>query len=192
MNITIDNLKSAVKRASNYEPEINHTYHDFACHYSTVILPTRSYKPKDKALVENAVKNVYQRIYAPLRNQTYFSLEELNEAVKQQLEVYNNRNFHNRDISRRQLFEETEREHLLPLPASLYHIRRFLNLTVSYNYHIWIKDHKHYYSVPYQHHKQIVNVIYNEQEVLVYKDNIRIAKLGNPNNFKSVIFQQPL
>ena len=32
-------------------------------YYGCVINPTRSYSPQDKALVEDAIKLVYQRIY---------------------------------------------------------------------------------------------------------------------------------
>ena len=77
--ISPDNLKSAVRKACNYEPLINQTYNDMARHYNTVILPTRPAKPKDKPLVENAVGLVYQRIFARLRNMTFFSLSELND-----------------------------------------------------------------------------------------------------------------
>jgi len=55
-----DNLKSAVTKSSKYEPVLNKTFKDFALHYGSVINPARSYSPQDKALVEGAVKLVYQ------------------------------------------------------------------------------------------------------------------------------------
>ena len=58
-----DNLKSAVTKASNYEATINRQYQSLAVHYNTVVFPTRAAKPRDKALVEGAVKLVYQRIF---------------------------------------------------------------------------------------------------------------------------------
>ena len=61
-----DNLKSAVTKASKYEADINTDFADFANHYHTGVLPARSYKPRDKALVEKAVSIAYSRIYAPL------------------------------------------------------------------------------------------------------------------------------
>jgi len=67
-----DNLKSAINRADRYEPEINPEYAEFAYYYSTVIIPARVREARDKALVENAVRLVYQRIYAPLRNRTFY------------------------------------------------------------------------------------------------------------------------
>ena len=76
-----DNLRSAVSRVDPYEPGINLTYDDFAEHYGTVIMPARVRKARDKALAEGAVRLCYQRIYAPLRNRTFFSLQELNEAI---------------------------------------------------------------------------------------------------------------
>ena len=54
--IVPDNFKAAVTRSSKYEPKVNETFETFADHYGTVILPTRAYKPRDKALVENAVR----------------------------------------------------------------------------------------------------------------------------------------
>jgi len=54
-----DCLKAAVKQANKYEPDINPEYTDFARHYQTTILPARPRHPKDKALVEGAVRIVY-------------------------------------------------------------------------------------------------------------------------------------
>ncbi|WP_231367623.1 IS21 family transposase [Gillisia sp. JM1] len=88
--IVSDNLKSAVTRASKYEAEINRTFKDFARHYNCVINPARSYAPQDKALVENAVHLTYQRIYYPLREMTFFSLEDLNREIRKLLINYNN------------------------------------------------------------------------------------------------------
>ena len=83
-----DNLKSAVDKADKYEARINNDFMDFCNHYQVAVMPTRSYKPKDKALVENAVKIAYSRIYAPLRDKVFFSLQELNEAVSRQLDEH--------------------------------------------------------------------------------------------------------
>jgi len=106
--IVPDNLKSGVTQSNRYEPGINIMFDDFAEYYQTVILPARVRRPQDKALVENAVKIIYQRIYAPLRNRTFFSLEELNEAIWSLLEKHNNTQFQRLKISRRGLFETTE------------------------------------------------------------------------------------
>ncbi len=170
-----DNLKSAVTKACNYEPLINETYDDLARHYNTVILPTRPGKPKDKALVENAVRIVYQRIFAKLRNQTFFSLEELNAAIWEELEKINDADFQRRDISRRQLFNEIEKNELQPLPKERYEIRRYQVSKVEFNHHIYLREDKHYYSVPYQYTGQKVKTLYTNRNVEIYKDNVRIA-----------------
>lgn len=171
-----DNLKSAVTKACNYEPLLNETYDDLAKHYNTVILPARPKKPKDKPLVENAVRIVYQRIFAKLRNQTFFSLRELNEAIWQELEEVNNAFFQRRETSRRELFNEIEKNQLQPLPKERYEIRRYQSSTVEFNYHIYLREDKHYYSVPHKYKDQKVNTIYTDRNVEIYtRDNIRIA-----------------
>ncbi|MGQ9617174.1 MAG: hypothetical protein ACUVWJ_12340 [Spirochaetota bacterium] len=81
----LDNLRNAVTYSNRYEPGINPTFDDFADHYDTVIIPTRVREARDRALVENALRLVYQRIYAPLRNGVFYSLEELNQAIRELL-----------------------------------------------------------------------------------------------------------
>jgi len=170
-----DNLKSAVTKACNYEPLLNETYYDLARHYNTVILPTRPAKPKDKSLVENAVRLVYQRIFAKLRNQTFFSLQELNQAIWEELENLNNTPFQRRDMSRRELFNEIEKNELQPLPAERYEIKHFQVSRAEFNHHIYLKEDKHYYSVPYQYTGKKVKAIYTSRTVEVFSDNVRIA-----------------
>ncbi len=104
-----DNLKSAVTRPGYYEPEINPTYEKVAAHYGTVVLPARVRKPRDKAKVEAGVLLVTRWILARLRNRTFFSLFELNEAIRPLLEALNNRPFRKLSGSRRSLFETQER-----------------------------------------------------------------------------------
>src|SRR5690606_37297198 len=89
--IVPDNLKSAVSHSHRYEPTLNETFEDFAEHYGTTILPARVYKPRDKALVEGAVKIIYTTIYTRLQGRQFFSLEALNKAVHQLLVVLNDK-----------------------------------------------------------------------------------------------------
>ena len=170
-----DNLKAAVTKACNYEPLLNETYDDLARHYNTVILPTRPGKPKDKALVENAVRIIYQRIFAKLRNQSFFSLSELNQAIWEELEQVNNAPFQRRDISRRELFNEIEKTQLQPLPKERYEIRQYQVSKVEFNHHIYLKEDKHYYSVPYQYTGKKVKTMYTNRVVEIYENNVRIA-----------------
>lgn len=173
--IVPDCLKSGVTKANRYEPDINFEYSDFAHHYGTTILPARPASPKDKALVENAVKIVYMRIYAPLRNRVFYSLEELNEAIHELLEKHNNTPFQRMKISRKELFIETEKYTLQTLPVTPYEFKSFLNLKVHYNYHICLSKDGHYYSVPYRYVGRKVRIIYTNSTVEIYHNNERIA-----------------
>lgn len=173
--IVPDCLKSAVEKADKYEPDINPEYADFARHHNTVILPARPHSPKDKALVENAVKIIYRRVFAPLRDRKFYSLEELNEAIHECLEVHNNTLFQRMKISRRELFNQIERDALKPLNPERYELRRFLSVKVQFNYHIAFSPDKHYYSVPWQYSGKQVKVIYTTSSVEIYHKNTRIA-----------------
>lgn len=174
--IVPDNLKQAVDKSHKYEPRINKQLRCFACHYNTSILPTRAYKPQDKSLVEIGVRMAYQRIYFHLRNQSFFSLQELNEAIRKLLKAnINGTNFQNRDYSRQLLFDQQEKDQLQPLPESRYQIRYFHKATVQKSYHIYFGKDKHYYSVPYQYVGKEVALQYNRALIEIYYDHQRIA-----------------
>ncbi len=173
--IVPDCLKSAVIKADKYEPEINATYNDFAEHYNTVILPARALHPKDKSLAENFVKNAYTSIYAPLRNEKFFSVEELNTALWEQLEKYNHKPFQKRDYSRAHLFDTIEKEQLRPLVSSLYELKSYCQLKVQYNHHLYLPEDKHYYSVPFRFTGKTVVVTYTGRIVEIFHNNSRIA-----------------
>ena len=87
--------------ASRYEPDLNPTYQELATHYGTTVLPARPRAPRDKAKVEAAVQHAERWIMAPLRNQTFFSLGELREAIAPLLAALNERPFQKTDGSRR-------------------------------------------------------------------------------------------
>ncbi len=173
--IVPDCLKSAITKANKYEPDINPCYADFAKHYSTVIVPARPYSAKDKAMVENAVKIVYRRVFAPLRDRLFYSVDELNEAIRDLLEEHNNTPFQRIKMSRRELFHETEKTTLKPLPLRRYELKEFRRFKVPSNYHIEIREDNHYYSVPWQYKGRNVTVIYTASTVEIYHKSIRIA-----------------
>jgi transposase len=173
--IVTDNLKPAVTKASRYEPDINPEYIDFARHYDTTILPARPYKPKDKSLVEGAVKIVYQQIYAKLRDRVFHSLDDLNAAIREELERYNNRLMKGYGRSRRELFEEIEKTALRSLPSERHIPREYSSMKVQFNYHIYLKADAHYYSVPYRYRGKHVDVFSSARNVEIYHRNERIA-----------------
>lgn len=173
-----DNLKSAVLKASSYEPEINPLLDDFATYYRTTVIPARAYRPKDKPLAENMVKLTYQRIFAPLYGKRFTSLAQLNDAIAARLEEHNNRELTKLGISRRQLFEEIERDALKTLPSEPYPMKYFESHKVAPDYHIILSADKHYYSVPWQLKGERVKVIFDERVVAIYHNTIRVAQHG--------------
>ncbi len=173
--IITDNLKSGVNRASRYEAQLNESLEEFGNHYSTSIMATRPAKPRDKPLVEGAVRIVYNRIYAALRNQTFYSLWEINQAIRQELKSYNSICFQSRDDSRRALYDKTEKSILYPLPTERYEIKHFAMCTVQKSSHIRLGCDKHYYSVPFRYIGKKAKVVYTRRSVEVYCGNDRIA-----------------
>jgi len=173
--IVPDNLKAAVTKSSRYEPTLNDTFADFADHYSTTILPARAYRPRDKALVEGAVKIIYTRIYAPLRKEVYHSLRELNVAIREVLEAHNNQLLQGRNYSRRLQFEEVERAALAPLPVMRYELKKQFHATVMKNGHVNLGPDKHYYSVPYRFIGKKIKLLYSGSSVEVFYQYERIA-----------------
>ena len=168
-----DNLKSGVVTAHRYEPYLNPTYQDMAQHYQTAILPARPLKPRDKAKVEVGVQGVERRILAPLRHRTFFSLGQLNEAIRELLAAYNQKPFQKLSGSRQSLFETLEKPLLRPLPATLYEFATWKKARVNIDYHVEVK--KHYYSVPYQLLHQQVEVRLTAQTVEIFHQGQRVA-----------------
>jgi len=184
--LVTDNLKSAVTKSSKYEPVLNVVFADFAHHYGFTILPTRAYKPRDKGIVESAVKIVYQRIYNKLRNQIFHSLEQLNAAIRNALEELNNGPLKGLEYSRRQQYEEIERQYMNALPLMKYEFKKLHYATVAQNGHVLLSENKHYYSVPYQYIKKKVKLLYTAKTVEIYYNFERIAlhnRVKNPGGY---------
>jgi transposase len=173
--IVPDNLKSAVTKSNKYEPTLNETFLDFSEHYGTTILPARAYKPRDKSLVEGAVKILYTRVYSSLRDKTFFSLKEINAAIREALEAHNSIKLSGRAYSRQALFNEVEKQALLPLPLKRYELKQQSFATVMLNGHVYLGQDKHYYSVPYQFIRKKVKLLYSAGQVEVYYKYNRIA-----------------
>lgn len=187
--IVPDNLKAAVTKAHKYEPTINKTLKDFGLHYGCVIAPTRTYSPKDKALVEGAVKLIYQRVFYPLNQCTFFSLEELNKGLLVWNEQYNDYKFSQRPQSRREEFECVEKPLLQKLCAEPYIIRYHKTLTVQKMGYIYLSEDKHYYSVPYRYIFKKVTVQYSHLDVEVYAQRVRIAfhkRSSQPGQYSTI------
>jgi transposase len=173
--IVTDNLKSAVIKSDRYEPTLNEMFRDFVEHYHMTALPAGPYKPKHKALVEGAVKIIYRTIFYTIKQHTFFSLADLNTAIREALVDHNNKLLTGRPYSRRQLFEEIEKSDLQPLPQYRYQAKRKKVVTVMKNNHVCLAEDKHYYSVPYRYIGKKVTILYTQDLVEVYYHYDQIA-----------------
>jgi hypothetical protein len=170
-----DNLKSAIVKASSYEPDVNRAMEDFANHYKTTVIPARARKPKDKALVENQVKLIYTRIYAKLRGLTFFDLPSLNKAVKDKTKEHNQTRMQQKPYCREEKFLADEKHLLHPLPEESFELKYYRELKVAKNNHIYLAQDKHYYSVPYTLIGLVIKVIYTRSMVHIYANGRQVA-----------------
>ena len=163
-----DNLKSAIIKANRYDPDINQALEDCCNHYGITILPTRVAHPQDKALVENQVKLAYSRIFARLRNQTFFSLSSLNQAISEKNKCHNQTRMQRKPFCREENFLANEKPLLKPLPDEPFELKYYAIYKIAKNNHIHLTRDLHYYSVPYQYIGEQAKVIYTNTIVRIY------------------------
>jgi transposase len=142
-----DNLKSGVTKACRYEPQINQSYAELAAHYHIAVIPARPYRPQDKAKVEVGVQVVERWILAVLRHRRFFSLIELNSAIRELLTQLNAKPFKKLPGSRLSAFESLDKPALRPLPAERYEYAKWKKVRASIDYHVEFEGH--FYSVPH-------------------------------------------
>ena len=168
-----DNLRSGVRKAHRYKPDINPTYQEMASHYGVAVLPARVRKPRDKAKVETGVLVVERWILAALRRRKFFSLSELNGAIRTLLDQLNERPFRKLPGCRRSRYEELDRPALTPLPAQPYVYAEWKKARVHVDYHVAVDGH--YYSVPHALIKKAVEVRFTRHTVECFYRGQRIA-----------------
>lgn len=168
-----DNLKSGVARACKYEPELNPTYAEMAEHYGCAVLPARPRKPRDKAKVEAGVLVAQRWILAVLRHRTFYSLAELNAAIRDCLERLNARPMRRAGKSRREIFEAIDRPDALPIPQRPYEYAEWGKARVNVDYHVEVD--RHYYSVPFQLLRERLDVRLTATTVEAFHKGERVA-----------------
>ena len=168
-----DNLKSGVTKACFYDPELNPTYAELASHYGTAILPAKARKPRYKAIVENGVLISKRWILAVLRRRIFFSLAELNAAIRELLDILNTRAMRKLKKSRRQVFEELDRPAALPLAERPYQFAEWRKARVNIDYHIEVDQH--YYSVPFRLIREQLDVRMSAGTVEAFHKGERVA-----------------
>lgn len=170
-----DNLKTAITKACRYEPDVNRTYLDLSQHYNFVIIPARPWHPKDKAKVETGVLFAQRWILACLRNRKFYSLAELNTAIKELLEKANNRQMQKLKKTRKEMFLEIDKPKASPLIEHRYEYADWIIAGINIDYHI--EAQRHYYSLPYQQRMtdKHVDVRISDNTVEIFYKGKRLA-----------------
>jgi len=174
-NVLSDNMKQFVVKASRYEPCFNEMAEQWSVYYNTTLSAARVRKPKDKPSVEKEVHISYLRIFAPLRNETFHSLSELNYRIRECLAVHNATPMQRYGLSRKERFEQNEKPLLKLLPLSEFVVRQEVKAKVQRNYHVILGEDLHQYSVPYIHVGETVKIVYDYTEVEIFLNMRRIA-----------------
>lgn len=189
-----DNCKTAVVHNKGwYNQKLNTTYHEMAEHYGTAIIPARVRKPKDKPNAEGVVGNISTWITAALRNEQFFSLAELNIAIREKLKAFNSKKFQKKEGSRKGLYQNEELPYLLQLPSAPYEIAEWKKATVQFNYHISVDGM--YYSIPHEFIKHKVDVRMTDKIIEVFYNHNRIAShkrlKGRKGQYNTIIEHMP-
>jgi transposase len=169
-----DQLKSGVTGSSAYEPIIQRTYEELARHYGSSVVPARPARPRDKAKVERAVQLAQRWILARLRNETFFTLEALNERIGELLEALNQREMRVYGVSRRALFDRVEKAALLPLPKERFAYAEWKQVRVHrVDYHVEVGGH--FYSAPHELSGEMLEARTTATTVELYRRGERVA-----------------
>ena len=167
-----DNLRTGITLNSKEETIVNRTYQEMAEHYDTAVLPARPYRPRDKASAESNVGDISIWIIAALRDSQFFTLKELNDAIKEKLAIYNAKEFQKKPGSRYSMYLE-EKPLLRPLPKFPFEIAEWKTAKVQFDYHVACD--KKYFSVPYEYVGKDVDLRITEDTLEVFYAGERIA-----------------
>ena len=189
-----DNCKTAVVHNGGwYNQQLNATYHEMAEHYGTAIIPARVRAPKDKPNAEGIVGNISTWIIAALRNEQFFSLAELNRAIKEKLKAFNAHPFQKKEGSRLSLFLGEEMPLMAPLPATRYELAEWKQATVQFNYHISVDGML--YSVPFEYIKRKVDIRVTDKTIEIFYNHTRIASHprlhGRKGQYATIVEHMP-
>ncbi len=189
-----DNCKTAVIRNGNWnDPQVNAVYREMAEHYNCAVVPARVRTPKDKPNAEGTVGIISTWIIAALRNEQFFSLAELNAAIRQKLNEFSSKPFQKKDGTRHGIYLKEELPLLMPLPKTRYEMAEWKQATVQFNYHISVGSM--YYSVPHEYIKRKVDVRVTASTIEVFYKQARIAShrrlYGRKGQYSTVTEHMP-
>jgi transposase len=171
--MTPDNCKTGVNKPDYYDPLINKDYGELANHYGIAVLPARPYRPRDKPSTENSVKFVETWVIAYIRDRRFFSLAELNAAIRKRIDEINAQPFQGLDYSRNDVFKAEELPLLRPLPDTAFERSEWRRSKVGVDYCIQVERQR--YSVPYRLIGQHVDVRMTKSVIEVYKESERVC-----------------
>jgi transposase len=112
-------------------------------------------------------------VLAALRNRTFFSLGELNEAIAELREKLNARPFQKLDGCRRSRFEQLDRPAMRPLPARRYELAEWKKAKVNIDYLVAFEDRL--YSVPYALIGAYVELRATGSTIEILHNGVRVA-----------------
>ena len=187
-----DNLKTGVQHPNFYEPDLNKTYQEMATYYGTVILPARVRKPKDKSSVENSVLIASRQILARLRNIQILSFSDLQDHIRTALKRVNEAPLTGKSESRWSSYLAEEKDYMLPLPESPYELAQWGKAKVQPNCHIAFQ--RKFYSVPFEHLGEDVDIRATQSSVEIFYHHQRIAshkRLWGKANYATIMEHMP-
>jgi len=188
-----DNLKSAIISNNKKGIVFNDNYAELSRHYNCAIEPARVRKPQDKAKAEQGVQAIQRWILAVFRNKTFFSVDEINDAISPLLDKYNNKIIKKIGKSRTTLFEENEKQYLNNLPANRFIYKELKIATVNIDYHVELL--RCFYSVPFKYLKEKVEIKYSTTLLEIYYKSKLIAthpRLYRLNDSSTIKEHMPL
>ena len=155
--VRLDNLKAGVTVPDFYEPIIQEQYASFLAHYGSAALPCRVRTPEHKGKVESGVKYVKNNF---LRGLVHRDFNRLSADLYTWTNTIANRRTHG--TTKRvplEVWQQTERDALLPLPALRYEFYHVEERKVTRFGHVIFQNN--YYSVPYHLVGQILRLYSN-------------------------------
>lgn len=170
--VSPDNLKSAVTKAHRYDPALNPAYTRLASHYGFAVVPARVRTPKDKAIVERTIQIFQRWFYFKVRHRTFTSLIELNQVLREHIEIFHHRRHRIFRRTRAEMFEG-EKAHLQPMPEKRYEVATHQRAKLHADCHLGVDGC--YYSAPYQLRGQELDVWLMPDTVEIYSGRERVA-----------------
>lgn len=167
-----DNLKSAVTKAHRYDPVINPAYAKLAEYYEVAVVPARVRTPKDKAIVERSIQIFQRYFFMKVRHKTFTSLIELNQVLREHLDVFNGKLHRIFRRTRREMFL-AEKPYLKALPQDPYKVAVYGSAVLGRDCHL-IFD-KSFYSAPHELRGKELDIWATSKVVEIFYEAERVA-----------------